>query len=238
MILLIASCGRTWHEATHDYAGYSIQSTLPADSLLEAYLAPYRQELALTMDDTIAEVGHTLTLKRPESTLGNFMADLLADEAERITGEPVDLALQNYGGVRRNSLHAGPMRMGMIYEIMPFDNQLVVLELDARGLHTLIQHIAKLGGWPVSKGVRFQIQAGIAQAILVNNRPIQEGQTYRVALTDYIANGGDQCGFLTTYPVTDTGILVRDAIIHYCRARQEAGLPLDAVLDGRITQIP
>ncbi|MCF8238322.1 MAG: 5'-nucleotidase C-terminal domain-containing protein [Saprospiraceae bacterium] len=238
LVLLLSGCGKTWHEATHEYVQYSIQADLPADSLLEAYLAPLRRQLALTMDDTIAEVQGTLTLQQPESTLGNFLADLLAEEATRITGTPVDLAIQNYGGIRRNSLPKGPLRMGMIYEIMPFDNMLVVLELDASGLIALIEHMAKQGGWPISKDVRYQIREGIPQAILVDHRPIEEGRTYRVAMPDYIAKGGDRCDFLTAYPMTDTGVLVRDAIIQYCRDRQASGYLIDAGLDGRITQIP
>ncbi len=233
----LPSCGRTWHEATHDYAGYSIQPTLVADSMMEAYLTPFRQQLSETMDDTLAEIHHTLTLEKPESTLGNFMADLLAEEATRITGKPVDLAIQNYGGIRRNSLAAGPFTLGMVYEIMPFDNQLVILELDGTGLNTLIDHMAQLGGWPVSKGVRYQIEDGQARAILVQNRPIQEEHTYRVALPDYIAKGGDRCDFLVEYPMIETGVLVRDALIHYCRSRQAAGILIDAGLDGRITQV-
>lgn len=232
---MLTSCHRIWHEATHEYTGYAIDNDLARDSTLEQYLLPYRQQLAKTMDDTVALLSRTLTLEQPESTLGNFLADLIQTEAERVSGKPVDLAIQNYGGVRRNSLAVGPLRMGMIYELMPFDNLIVILELDAEGLEQLITFMTGKGGWPVSKAVRYQIRDGNPQAILVNNRPIEANRTYFVAMPDYIANGGDRCDFLIGYPRTNLGLLVRDAIIHHCRGRMENGVTIDAVLDGRIT---
>ncbi len=236
-LFLLSSCHRVWIEATHNYVGYPVDSAVASDSSLEQYLLPYRQQLAETMDDTVGILHTTLTLQQPESTLGNFLADLTLDEAERVIGHPIDLAIQNYGGVRLNSLSAGPLRLGTIYELMPFDNLLVILELDAAGLEQLITHMTSKEGWPISSTVRYQIQDGAPQAILVNHRPIEANKTYFVAMPDYIANGGDNCDFLKGYQRIDPGLLVRDAIIHYCNSRMKKGISIDAILDGRVTTV-
>lgn len=224
----------TWHEATHQYQGHGIDLTLPKDSTLEAYLLPFRMQVEKAMNDTVATVARTLTLEKPESTLGNLLADLLLEEAARSSSQPIDLAILNYGGIRLDELPAGPMRLGMIYQIMPFDNQISILEIPGKGLQELMDRIAGQGGWPVSHTVRMHIQDEKAMAVLINRLPIQESRTYRVAMSDYLANGGDKLTFLRELPRQDTGVLVRDAILSYCRRQQGRNLPLYAILDGRI----
>ena len=224
----------TWHEATHQYGQYQMDASLESDSALSAYLLPFRKRLDQTMNDTVARVARKLTLDKPESTLGNLLADLVLDEANRVSDQPVDLAVLNYGGVRRNELAAGPLRVGMVYELMPFDNQITIVELDAGGLTELLDQIAGQDGWPVSRSVRMQILEGRATAVLINNQPIESERRYRVAMPDYIAHGGDRMTFLRDFPLQYTNVLIRDAILQYSRDQQALGMPVDAVLDGRI----
>lgn len=230
----LGGCRMTWHEATHQYGQYQMDASLESDSALSAYLLPFRERLDQTMNDTIARVARKLTLDKPESTLGNLLADLVLDAANRLSDQPVDLAVLNYGGVRRSELAAGPLRVGMVFELMPFDNQIAIVELDAGGLTELLQRIAGQNGWPISRTVRMQIRDGQPEAVLVNRVPIVTGRTYRVAMPDYIAHGGDRMTFLRDFPLQYTNVLIRDAILQYCRDQQALGMPVDAVLDGRI----
>ena len=114
-----------------------------ADSTLNALISDYRGQLEAEMNTVIGTIAQPLTLQKPESSLGNWMADVLWEKATYYSKRPIDFALQNYGGIRISELPAGPLTRGKIYELMPFDNQLVVLDLPGNIVDTLIQHMTK-----------------------------------------------------------------------------------------------
>ena len=184
------------------------QSQSPSAEI-ESLIGPYKTQLDQLMEEVIGFVEPSMPKQRPESTLGNWLADLLAVQANLLCEEPVDFAIQNYGGIRIPELPAGPLNVGKIYELMPFDNLLVVLELDAELLTTFCNQMAMDGGWPQSAALRYVIQDGQATDIRVAGEQIQDGKTYRVAMPDYIANGGGDCHFFTDQAQENTSRLIR-----------------------------
>ncbi|MEO1714912.1 MAG: 5'-nucleotidase, partial [Bacteroidota bacterium] len=110
-----------------------------ADSVLNALITDYRGQLEAEMNTVIGTIAQSLTLQKPESSLGNWMADVLLEKATFYSKRPVDFALQNYGGIRISELPAGPLTRGKIYELMPFDNQLVILDLPGDIVDTLVR---------------------------------------------------------------------------------------------------
>ena len=211
-----------------------IRNALPED--IVALIDPYKMELDERMAEPIGYVAEAMPKARPESTLGNWLADLLAEQANRLSTQPVDFAIQNYGGIRIPELPAGPLNVGKVYELMPFDNMLVILELDVELLRTFCNQMAADGGWPQSAALRYVINDQQAEDIRINGEPIKSGTTYRVALPDYIANGGGDCDFLVEQEQENTGRLIRDLIIEHVRAQgSTAGDPINSQLDGRLT---
>lgn len=207
----------------------------PTATEVRRIIEPYREELGESMQEVIGRVPRELTKGRPESTLGNWLADLLYTEAVRYADRPVDFAVQNSGGIRINALPAGDLPVRTVYELMPFDNQLVILELDYETTLALINHMAASGGWPVSRQLRFRITAaGTAADITLEGRPLTAGSTYRVALPDYVANGGSDCDFLIGLPQFSTDKMIRDLMVLHLREAYEQGRPVRAELDGRI----
>ena len=79
------------------------------------------------MARVLAESAQPLEKKQPEGKLGDFVADACLQESCALTGV-IDLALFNHGGLRR-SLPMGCNNVGDVYELMPFDNELVVITL-------------------------------------------------------------------------------------------------------------
>ena len=59
----------------------------------------------------------------PESLLGNFVTDLCLRQYSNIA----DICVMNNGGLRSN-LTKGEITRGDIYTLMPFENELVILE--------------------------------------------------------------------------------------------------------------
>ncbi len=205
-----------------------------ADSTLNALIGDYRKQLEAEMNTVIGTVAQSLTLQKPESSLGNWMADVLWEKATYHSKRPVDFALQNYGGIRISELPAGPINRGKIYELMPFDNQLVILDLPGTIVDTLVQHLCQDGVWPCSRALKIGIQNGQLQHMALQGAPIFPSCIYRVAMPDFIADGGGRCFFLQGHPREDLGIMIRDVLIDYIEEQERLQRPLQAQIDGRV----
>ena len=127
--------------------------------------------------------------------------------------------------------------MGKLYELCPFDNQLVVVKLDGSQVIQMMDMIASSGGWPVSKELRLEISKKKPVNITINNVPIDNKKQYLVAMPDYVANGGDNFSFLTNSIQVATGIYLRDAIIDYFKNLEKQNIPVTSTVDGRIKEI-
>ncbi|MFN8316800.1 MAG: 5'-nucleotidase [Chitinophagales bacterium] len=101
----------------------------------------------------------------------------------------------NLGGIRQPQLPAGNVTLGNIFELMPFDNMIVLLVLDGKTTKQFLDIMAASGGLPIS-GVRYTISNETATAISFNGVPFDENKTYTLAISDYLANGGDKLDFL------------------------------------------
>ena len=109
----------------------------------------------------------------------------------------------------------GDLTVGDIYEVMPFDNKLVILNLSGDKTLMLLNRIADYGGWPISSNLTFSIEDDKATNIMIKGKPFDIKKSYRVALPDYTANGGDRCKFLKEEPQIDNDKMIRDLIIEY-----------------------
>lgn len=197
-------------------------------------ITPYKQQLDAEMNEVIGTSAIELFKGSPESTMGNWFADALKEEADVLSGS-IDFAIQNRGGLRINSIAPGPITKGKIYELMPFDNFLVIMETDGTIVRLMMQHIAEDGGWPVSQEVKMKVSHGEVEELTISGQPLIDDQTYRWALPDYIANGGSDCDWLQTEKRINTGVMIRDVIIDHVRKLTNQDESVKSSLDGRIT---
>ncbi len=205
------------------------------DADINALIAPYKAELDQEMNEVIAVLDHELTKQRPESTLGNFLADIMQVQAEKYTDREVAFAVQNYGGIRVPSVAPGDITKGKVFEIMPFDNSLLILESKGDVVQRLCDKIASSGGWPSSKGLRFVIDGEKAVDISIMGEALDHDKTYTYALPDYIANGGDGSDFLSQEKRIDTKKLIREVMIDYLTELTASGETVRQEITGRIT---
>jgi hypothetical protein len=75
---------------------------------------------------------------------------------------------------------------------------------------------------------------GHAQDIRIGGQPFDPARTYSIAISDYLAGGGDNMDFLKTVVPRHTGLLLRSAIADHIRALTKAGLPVTAKIEGRV----
>jgi uncharacterized membrane protein YgdD (TMEM256/DUF423 family) len=220
LVVALAGCG-SLGKASVQPQRYAITATFDHGSQpaaareVSTTIAPYREQLREVMNREVARVASPLTKGRPESTLGNWTADLMAQAARELyPDKPVAFAVQNYGGIRVSEIGAGPLLVAELYELMPFDNHLVLVELTGSDLSSFIHHMAAGGGWPVSDGV--EIAGPVDQLrIRIGGADIVANETYYVAMPDYVANGGDAAHMLTDKPQLDSGQLIRNLLIEY-----------------------
>ncbi len=234
VVVLISCTPQQQVTRTYKYQGYQIQNQNKVDESILKMLAPFSDSINKTMNRLIGFSTTGLTKKQPESELGNFMTDCMKEMAQQKFGKKVDAAFVNYGGIR-SYLPKGDITVGKIYELMPFDNLIVLQEVNGSVLKLFLAKVAERGGWPVS-GMSYQIKDKHPQNILIGGKPIDDNTIYIIANTDYIAlQGGDDCSMLKGLPTVNIGYLFRDALIEYVQQVTKKGNPIESKIEGRVT---
>ena len=216
-----------------NYSYYKISNDKKVDSSFIKMLMPYKDSLNKSMDKVVGFATNTMYKRQPVSALGNLLADCIRVMAEKKYKRKVDIGIINFGGIR-SYIAKGDITIEKIYELMPFDNFLILQELRGDTLQMLLNKIAEKGGWPLS-GISMQIKNHKALNVVVNGQALDSNKVYTVTYSDYIANGGDECSMLKGIPQINAGYVLRDAIIQYIKDITEQGNPIEAKIEKRIT---
>jgi 5'-nucleotidase len=168
-----------------------------------------------------------------ESSLGNLFADMCYQRANEVfksrTGNNIDFAMFNYGGIRAG-IGKGNITNENAFQLMPFENTLVVVELTAEKLHELAQYLIEgKTAHPLSKQINLVItNKADNYELSINNSPIDNTETYFVLTSDYLQTGGDHMNFFKD-PVNlyKLDYKVRNAIIDYLKENDTISVTLD-----------
>lgn len=235
LVFLLLACQRTWQPAAQlrPEARLPVNTAVAADVTAEAAIAPYRQKVEQRMREVIGQAPAELKADAIESSLGNFVADLQRSQAAALLGQPIDLGLMTRGGLRY-IIPQGNITVGDVFELMPFENELLVLTLAGATVEKLFQFGASKKILALSNA-SFVIQNDQATNIMIGGKPFNKEQTYTLAISDYLANGGDNLSFLKEALKTEkAGILLRDAIIKHIQQLTAQGKPVEARVEGRV----
>jgi 2',3'-cyclic-nucleotide 2'-phosphodiesterase (5'-nucleotidase family) len=233
-LLLIVQFPGNSQTTSLNYKDYRIEKSATVDSDLVKMLQPYAASLNASMNKVIGFANTNLSARRPESPIGNFMADCMKLMAEKKFGRKVDAAFINPGGIR-SYIPKGNITVGKIFELMPFDNLIVLQEVKGNVLKQFLDKTAADGGWPVSIGTVLSIKDKKTEQLTIDGKPLNENATYLIANTDYIANGGDDCDMLRGIRRIDKGYLFRDALIGYITELTQQGKPVEAKVENRVS---
>jgi 2',3'-cyclic-nucleotide 2'-phosphodiesterase (5'-nucleotidase family) len=219
-LFILSACSPTLTIQSSDSELIGISTS--ADSTLLAIISPYQKGIETEMNEVLTYSKITLTKRGSESLLGNFVTDLCLNYAD------AHLCVMNSGGLR-TTLNKGNITRGKLYELMPFENELVVLELDKTDYLGLLAYICKRGGEPFSGITIVMDKEG---EVITNSWPVnfENGEKVKVLTSDYLANGGDKMSFFKDKEQIKVGLKLRDAIIDYCSNTDT----INAQLDGRI----
>lgn len=237
IIFTALSCSpKTWQVTQATSTRIPIDSTMEmsADKSYEAWLQPIKQKIDAQMNVVIGQAAETMKGHKPESLLSNFNADVYRERASMFLGETVDMSVVNLGGLR-TVIPAGNITVGKMFELMPFENELVILWIRGDKIMGLLQYFARAGGEGES-GVRMTIRNKTAEDITIGGNPIELTKLYSIATNDYLAGGNDNMIQLGQYEKrTNTGLKIRSVLIDYIKSETKKGNKVEAKLDGRIT---
>lgn len=229
--LVISSCQRRqMHvDSSHEVA-IAVNQSLDeiADTAYLNILEPYKVRLNAELDEVIGHAPEAMRVAKPESNMLNWSADALREMAHLKTGKDIDMAVVNIGGLRCE-WEAGDIRLRNVYELMPFDNKLVVLSLSGKDLLDLAQCFADTMGQGVS-GMRLTIRQRKAENVTLNGKKIVPQMLYQVATSDYLSEGNDHMEPLANYTAIEkTDITIRDLYTEYIKLHPV----VEAKVDGR-----
>ncbi|HEX2629160.1 MAG TPA: 5'-nucleotidase [Chitinophagaceae bacterium] len=230
LALLLAtgiSCRTSYRAQNLQYKEYHIEAGQPKSDALQKMLKPYNDSVWSSMNGVIGTADVALEKKAAGGSLGNFMADAYFTMAKEKFGFPVDIAFMNYGGIRLTQLPAGPVTRGKIFELMPFDNVVVVQRMKGSQLKQLLDHIASRGGWPVA-GMTMQMLDKKAVNVMIGGQPLDLNKTYITVNSDFVANGGDDAFMLKSIKQESIGYLMRDALFDYINKLKQQGRNIPA----------
>lgn len=239
--LAVTSCKTSLNIAKVDtQKNISIAPDLPEDQKFNAIIAPYKQELEGKMNTKISYTSVDLNKSGDNSNLGNLLADYTfegAAEWAKNNGIPsVDAALINVGGIR-SSIGKGDILTKHIYEIMPFENEVIIVKMKGSDLTGLFQYYLKTQkNNPVSH-LYIETDNGMNVKELVNGKIVEPNKDYYIATSDYLALGGDNMSFFAKGKMIPTGIKLRDLFLEKFRANPEIVPPTDIRLNFKNKKI-
>ena len=238
--LVLGACHTPYHMSDISRTRLLIDNRYDAtsDADVMAFIAPYKQKVDSTMSPVVGHAASYLEPKRPEGKLSNLMPDILLWGSKKFNETP-DFAVYNMGGIRA-SFAEGVVTYGDVINVAPFENKICFLTMTGEKVIELFSQMAARGGECVSHGVRMVITPeGKLVSATVNGKAVDPKAKYRIATLDYVAQGNDGMGaFKDKTDVVspqENENNVRFIIMDYFREKEEAGIAVDAPIEGRVT---
>lgn len=224
---------------THKVVGYTkknelipvITAKIKPDPAIAAMVTRYTEQIGPAMDQVVGQSADDLPRTPATGQCDSVLGDVVADSLRDRTG--ADIAVYNAGGIR-TEFTKGPIKMGDVYTLLPFDNYVVILQLTGDQVQRLFaQGLSDSHGTVQISGASFKVGAdGKPTDILIGGQPVDPKKTYKVATVDFLAEGND--GLLVFKEIKDRvyDALARDVFVMYVRKSS----PLKAPATGRITR--
>lgn len=212
----------------------SISDSIPKNDSISAFIEPYREHIAREMDSVLAYAPNNLnkTNGAHNTAIGNMMADAVMQLSNPIfrkrTGKSIDMVLLNHGGIR-SPVNRGAVTTRTAYQLMPFENEVVVAELKGEQIKEIIDYLIEgQTAHPIS-GMELVIDENneIVKAT-INGEPVEDEKIYYVATNDYLYQGGDNMLFFSrARDVTGLDYKIRNLLIDYFRKKDTIAPQVD-----------
>jgi 2',3'-cyclic-nucleotide 2'-phosphodiesterase (5'-nucleotidase family) len=222
-----------------------VDASVPEDKDVEKMLEPYSEKVR-ELSKVIGRLeGDLKKTGVGGASLGNFVSDAIRAQSAAQLGKPVTLAVINVGGLRKNEISAGELRAADIFELLPFENALISLEMTGTQLAQLLQVVTR----DAQSGARIQFKwnerdrAEFISGKLLDasgkEEEIDPQKTYTVVTIDYLLrlNSGPYAILQEVKKQTPLNVTMRDAVMNYVKSETAAGRHIRSVTDDRFVQI-
>jgi 5'-nucleotidase len=222
LILLLVSCKKEATLVKIEGQRIEINDSLQSNRDIDEFVKPYREKINKDLDSVLCFAVDTYSKSDGDlnTAIGNLVADAVFELSNPVfnkrTGNNIDFVLLNHGGIR-SIISKGNITTRTAYEVMPFENSIVVVGLKGQNIKDLLTYLTKAKrAHPISK-LKIQLDKNhqITEA-LISNLPIDYNKTYYVATNDYLYNGGDGMTFFQPNESSITiDYKVRNILIDY-----------------------
>src|SRR5690349_16030994 len=222
-----------------------VDASVPADKDVEKMLAPYSEKVT-ELTKVIGRLEGDLTKTGVGGgSLGYFVTNGMRAQAEAKLGKPGALTIINVGGLRKNVITAGELRASDIFELLPFENALVALEVTGTQLAKVIEVVTR----DAQAGARIQFKwndrnrAEFISGKLLDasgkELEIDPNKIYTIVTIDYLLHvgGGPYAILQEAKSQTPLNITLRDAVMNYVKSETAAGRPIRSTIDDRFVQV-
>lgn len=200
----------------------TVTDSITETEKIKDFIAPFQKHIDKVLDSTLAYAPIKITKEdgKFNTTAGNLMADAVLELVQPVffkrTNKKVDFVLLNHGGIR-SIISKGNVTARTAYEIMPFENTIVVVGLKGKAIRELINYLTKSTKQHPISGLQIIVNNdGSINAVNIQNMPFDENKVYYVATSNYLVNGGDHMDFFKqNLSLTETDYLIRNIMIDY-----------------------
>ncbi|GHA34860.1 hypothetical protein GCM10007103_15480 [Salinimicrobium marinum] len=235
--ILFSSCKNSEYQVDRiEGQQIALKDSISENDSISDFIAPYKERITREMDSVLAYAPNNLSKSNGDlnTALGNMMADAVMELSNPVfksrTGKSIDVVLLNHGGIR-SAVNQGEITTGTAFQLMPFENEVVVAELKGEDIRDLITYLIEgQTAHPVS-GIELVLNNNneIVHAN-IQGKPIEDEKIYYVATNDYLYQGGDNMSFFSkSENVTGLDYKIRNLLIDYFKQKDT----IDPVADKR-----
>ena len=212
-------------ESNQQKYGYNIEinQQVLSDSSIVKYYQPFKKNLEESLMNTPISYSSE-TYKKNDGELNSTLSNMFADATyemsnpvfNKMSGKNIDIVLLNNGGIR-SIISKGNISEKTAFELMPFENSIVVLELNGLSIIKMIDYLRKVKLQHPISGLQITLNNDYSvNEVKINGVSVENEKKYYVATTDYLLEGGDKMYFLAeTTKTTDINYKMRDILIDY-----------------------
>ncbi len=225
---------------------------VPEDSSVRRKLQPYAAAVEDAYRTIVARTAERLDYERvpervkepsepPAACLASHVTDAMLWKLQA-AGLPAEAALVNAGGIR-SGIPAGPVSAGNVFEVLPFQNRLIMIGIQAGDLrHVLERAVSRAlcnnsGAFPYVAGLRYSVDTGsprkdrIVRLERCPSRagciPLGDHEWINLVINSYMLRGGNGYGGLAVRSgyIYDSGLIDTEAFGEYLQMKETVACP-------------
>lgn len=201
------------------------------------FLALYKSRMDRQLNTMVANADSPIEADDPAGALNYFCADLMLKQIREVWQEPIDFSLVNNHAFRK-ALPEGPITLADVYETLPFENEIVILQLKGSDVKRLFNTIARRQTESFS-GAQIKVKDNNLASLLIGGKPLDEARVYTLVTIDYLAEGsGGMTPLKKAVERYYTKIFLRDIIVKEMEAYSRRGKLLSPAIDNRFEILP